>query len=95
MSATITKTLTQAKKDNEIIYLDKIPSQDALTAIGRATLAKPLPITCPLSSNFVDLFTKLVPMAVHQALSAYDNAKANVINVEIGKLREATQFLNG
>lgn len=48
-----------------------------------------------MSSNFVDLFNKLVPMQVHMAMSVYDSNKASIINQEIGKLREATQFLNG
>jgi len=95
LSANIKKLLTTAKKENELIYLDPVPSQDSLSAIGRATLSKPLPVSSPMNSTFVDLFTKLVPMQVHNAMSTYDNSKASIINEEIGKLREATQFLNG
>jgi len=95
MDSSITKIYTTSKKDNELIYLDAVPAPDALSAIGRASLSKPLPVSSPMSSNFVDLFTKLVPMQVHQAMSAYENNKAAIINQEIAKLREATQFLNG
>ena len=95
MTSTVTKQLTQAKKDNEFIYLESVLSSDQLTAVGRATLAKALPVNSPMSTNFQDLFNKLVPMAVHEAMTAYDTAKAGVINTELGKLREATQFLNG
>jgi len=44
---------------------------------------------------FLDLFENLVPISVQQALSAYDVRKAELVNLEIGKLREATQILNG
>lgn len=44
---------------------------------------------------FLDLFEDLVPMSVQQALITYDVRKAELVNAEIGKLREATQILNG
>lgn len=44
---------------------------------------------------FVDWFSSLVPVAVHQALAAYDLRKTEIVNTEITKLREATQEMNG
>lgn len=44
---------------------------------------------------FLDLFEGLVPLSVQQALVAYDVRKAELVNSEIGKLRESTQMLNG
>jgi len=44
---------------------------------------------------FKDLFEDLVPISVQQALSAYDVRKTELVNSEIGKLRESTQILNG
>ena len=43
---------------------------------------------------FVDLFESLVPMAVHQAIAAYDVRKNSLVGAEVTKLREATQLLN-
>ena len=43
----------------------------------------------------VDLFVKLVPLAVHGAMSAYETKKGQLVNAEIGRLREATQTMNG
>lgn len=43
----------------------------------------------------LDLFEDLVPISVQQALSAYDVRKTELVNSEIGKLRESTQILNG
>ena len=33
-------------------------------------------------------------MAVHNALQAYESRKAEIINFEVGRLREGTQLMN-
>lgn len=90
----IQREAAELKKDNEFIYHDKMPDVDSLAPIGRAALAKSLPLSKPVSSNFVDLFSKLVPMAVHNALQAYESRKVEIINFEVGRLREGTQLMN-
>lgn len=90
----INREAAELKKDNEFIYHDRIPPTDNLEAIGRAALAKSLPPSKPASSNSVDLFSKLVPMAVHNALQAYESRKGEIINFEVGRLREGTQLMN-
>lgn len=40
------------------------------------------------------MFGELVPVAVHQAMAAYNVRKSEVQNTEISKLRESTQLLN-
>lgn len=90
----IHREAAELKKDNEFIYHDRIPAPDSLEAIGRAALAKSLPLSKPASSSFADLFSKLVPMAVHNALQAYESRKGEIINFEVGRLREGTQLMN-
>lgn len=41
------------------------------------------------------MFASLVPVALHQAISACDSRRSEFVNAEIMKLREATQTLNG
>lgn len=87
--------LVEAKKENDFIYNAMIPDSSTLEASGKFQLAKAIPLTPPLSTSFKDLFSDLVPVALQHAISACDTQKADIVNVEIMKLRDATQTLNG
>ena len=76
-------------------YHERILDFKSLAALDRAALAKALPCATPMSQRFVDLFAKLVPVAVSQAMAAYDVRRMELVNGEIGRLREHTQLLNG
>lgn len=41
------------------------------------------------------MFSALLPMAVQQAMSAFDLRKTEIINSEKAKLQSETQMLNG
>jgi len=41
-----------------------------------------------------DLFEKVVPLAIQQALTMFENRRAELVNREIGRLRESTQLMN-
>lgn len=53
---------------------------------------KPVLHAVPLVS---DLFEKMVPMAVQQAMSIYNQRKADFVNRLVGTMREATNLCNG
>lgn len=89
------RNLTEAKKDNDLIYNEMIPDIKSLETPGKALLAKPIALTGRLSDGNKDLFGVLVPVALHQALTACETRKNEFVNTEILKLREATQTLNG
>ena len=44
---------------------------------------------------FSDLFEKMVPMAVQQAMSIYNQRKTDYVNRLVGTMREATNLCNG
>ncbi len=87
--------LVEAKKENDFIYNAMIPDSSTLEASGKFQLAKAIPLTPPLSTSFKDLFSDLVPVALQHAIQACDTQKSEIVNVEIMKLRDATQALNG
>lgn len=88
------RNLTETKKDNDFIYNEIIPDVKSLAPPGKAQLSKVIPLPSRLSQNFTDLFAELVPVALHQALTACDSRKNEIVNAEVMKLREATQTLN-
>nr|CAD7395361.1 unnamed protein product [Timema poppensis] len=88
------RALTEAKKDNDFIYHERIPDAKSLPSLGKAQPVKLLPVPERLSQNFKDLFEELVPVVVHQAIAQYDVRKNEIVNTEIMKLRESTQLLN-
>ncbi|XP_078254399.1 programmed cell death 6-interacting protein isoform X2 [Rhinoraja longicauda] len=95
LSDKISRALTAAKKDNDFIYHDRVPDVKDLEAIGKASLVKTTPVTVPMSQKFTDLFAKMVPLAVQQALSIYNQRRADLVNRMIGQMRESTNLANG
>lgn len=41
------------------------------------------------------MFSSLVPLAVHEALEAYDTRKKEIVNMQVGRLQEKTNLING
>ena len=62
----IEKALTEAKKDNDFIYHERIPEEKNLTPVGKAAVAKPTPLSGRLGTEKTDLFEELVPVVIHQ-----------------------------
>lgn len=88
------RNLADAVKDNDFIYHERIPDVKQLDPIGRAAIAKPLPLLDRWSTGSRDLFSGLVPVSVHHALAASDGRRGEAVTAEVNKLREATQLLN-
>lgn len=88
------RNLVESKKDNDFIYNEIIPDVKTLESPGKVQLAKPLPLAAKLSQNHKDLFGDLVPVALHQALAASEARRAEAVNAEIMRLREATTAMN-
>lgn len=93
--ARITHNYEEAKKDNDFIYHARVPDIKSLSPIGKAALAKPLLPGEKMNPNSQDMFSALLPMAVQQAMSAFDLRKIEIINGEKAKMQSETQMLNG
>ena len=68
----------------------------SLPSVAKAAVAKP---TLPLpertgDGKAVDLFDELCPVAVHQALAAFDVKKSEIVNGELARLKEAVNMTN-
>ncbi|KAM8871258.1 tyrosine-protein phosphatase non-receptor type 23 isoform 2-T2 [Spinachia spinachia] len=83
-----------AKKDNDFIYHETVPSLETLASVKGAPLVKALPVnpTDP-SVTGPDLFAKLVPMAAHEASSLYSEEKAKLLRDIMMKIDSRNETL--
>ncbi|CAO3695045.1 unnamed protein product [Rhizopus microsporus] len=94
----IDRDLIRAEKDNDVVYMETVPQPNQLAPILRSDMAKPiLPSFIldpsywlvlterPNDSLFIKrpLFEKLVPFAVHQAVSVYNDKKNYIVQNDI------------
>ncbi|KAH8023950.1 hypothetical protein HPB51_020213 [Rhipicephalus microplus] len=82
----------QMGRDSLKSIWDRIRS---LQPIGKAVLAKPLPVPEKFSTTGQDLFGALLPVSVSQAVQKFEVRRTEIVNGEIGRLRQQTQYLNG
>ncbi|CAO1628279.1 unnamed protein product [Parajaminaea phylloscopi] len=86
--AVVSAARTQAVKDNDLIYHDILPSETALPAIDATSPAQLISIQEVYASAEVqkavgpDLFSKLVPLGVHERASLYSEEKAKLARAE-------------
>ncbi|KAI4141322.1 MAG: hypothetical protein L6R39_005403 [Caloplaca ligustica] len=111
LKARVTEDLKRAEKDNDIIYLMPVPPKSELKTLDRAGMATariPPEVSDPYSTlgdkgKFGQpMFARLVPYAVHVAVSIYNERKERLVNTTIidelealtTKLRDLLQSLN-
>nr|XP_014353134.1 PREDICTED: tyrosine-protein phosphatase non-receptor type 23 [Latimeria chalumnae] len=92
--STTEKLYNSAKKDNDFIYHEAVPALDTLPSVKGAPLVKALPVnpTDP-SVTGPDIFSKLVPMAAHEASSLYSEEKAKLLRDIMSKIESKNEVL--
>ncbi|KIV79254.1 hypothetical protein PV11_06823 [Exophiala sideris] len=107
----VQEDLKRAEKDNDVIYLQTVTPKSELRILDRTNMVAPK--TPPDVANGISLlgegqpfgrplFEKLVPYAVHQAASIYEDRRDRLVNQSIiadleamtAKLREVLQSLD-
>jgi hypothetical protein len=92
----LTKALTEevadkfaaAKKENDLIYHETVAKEAALPAVARLASAKPIPLTDLYAGQDLsrivgaDIFSKLVPLAVHESASLYSDEVDKMLRAE-------------
>ena len=71
-----------------------MPEAKQLAAIGRAAVVKPTAVPERFCPSVADPFEKLMPVHIHQAMAAYEVRKVEMVNKEVGRIKEATNLLN-
>ncbi|KAL5615235.1 uncharacterized protein BROUX77_001072 [Berkeleyomyces rouxiae] len=86
--AAIQEKLKEFSKDNDFIYHQAVPAEASLAPIPKLPAAKPIPVTELYAGQDIqritgpDLFAKIVPMAVTESASLYDEEKAKLVRAE-------------
>ncbi|XP_030829593.1 tyrosine-protein phosphatase non-receptor type 23 [Strongylocentrotus purpuratus] len=84
-----------AKKDNEFVYHDSVPSFESLPEIKGASLVKALtfqPYDEAVAGH--DIFRKLVPMEAHEASSLYSEEKAKLLRRVVDNIEDKNKKLD-
>lgn len=93
--ALCTERKNEGQRENDLIYNAVIPSPEALPPIEKAVVALPISIQevygTPDAQKVIgpDLFSRLVPLSVHESASVYSEEKAKVVRKEVEKAEGA------
>ncbi|KAI1336310.1 BRO1-like domain-containing protein [Xylariaceae sp. FL0016] len=85
---TIQEKLKELMKDNDFIYHQTVPAEASLVQVPKLPAAKPIPVNELYAGQDIqritgpDLFSKIVPFAVTESASLYDEEKAKLVRAE-------------
>lgn len=86
--AKVQEKVTTCIKDNDFIYHQTIPVEASLAVIPKLSAAKAIPVSELYQGQDIqkiigpDIFHKIVPMAVTESASMYDEEKAKLVRAE-------------
>lgn len=93
--ANIQEKIEEFTKDNDFIYHQGVPNEASLSTIPKLPAAKAIPVSELYQGQDIqriigpDIFQKIVPMAVTESASLYDEEKAKLIRAESEKVEIA------
>lgn len=85
---TVQEKLKELSKDNDYIYHQTVPPEASLPPVPKLPAAKPIPVSELYAGQDIqritgpDLFSKIVPLAVTESASLYDEEKAKLVRAE-------------
>ena len=91
----VQEKLSALIKDNDFIYHQTIPAEASLAAVSKMPASKPIPVAELYQGQDIqrivgtDIFQKIVPMAVTESASLYDEEKAKLIRAEAERAESA------
>src|SRR6202000_506211 len=93
--ANVQQKLSEFVKDNDFIYHQPVPLEASLTPIPKLPAAKPIPVSELYQGQDIqkiigpDIFQRIVPMAVTESASLYDEEKAKLVRAETERVEVA------
>ena len=91
----VSEKLATVIKDNDFIYHQNVPAEASLAVVPKLPAAKAIPVSELYQGQDIqriigpDIFQKIVPMAVTESASLYDEEKAKLVRAEAEKVDQA------
>ncbi|KAK4763463.1 hypothetical protein SAY87_012901 [Trapa incisa] len=92
LEANINRNLERAVKENDRVYLMRVPSPGSLPPLPAFSMVKPLAMNEVLDASKEKLFASLVPDSSAKALSRYTEMVDDVIRTQAEKLQQGSEL---
>lgn len=86
------RNLERAIKENDRVYLMRVPPASSLTSLPAASLVKPVSMTEVLDASKERLFSNLVPDNSTKSLSRYTEMVDDIIRTQAEKLQQGSEI---
>ncbi|KAK5657693.1 hypothetical protein OQA88_2765 [Cercophora sp. LCS_1] len=93
--AAVQERLREFAKDNDYIYHQPVPAEAGVSPVPKLPAAKPIPVSELYAGQDIqritgpDLFAKIIPLAVTESASLYDEEKAKLVRAETERVDTA------
>lgn len=92
LETNVNYNLEQAKKENDRVYLMRVPPANSLAPLPAASLVKPFNLTDVLDASKEKMFAGLVPDSSAKALSRYSEMLDDIIRTQAEKLQQESEI---
>ncbi|KAF4355073.1 hypothetical protein G4B88_004285 [Cannabis sativa] len=92
LEASLNRNLERAMKENDRVYLMRVPSPSSLPPLPAFSMVKPMAMSEVLDASKEKMFASLVPDNSAKALSRYTEMVDDIIRTQAEKLQQASEL---
>lgn len=92
LEASLNRNLERAMKENDRVYLQRVPPISSLSPLPAFSMVKPMPLDEILDASKEKMFQSLVPDSSAKALSRYTEMVDDVIRTQAEQLQQASEL---
>eukprot|EP00252_Welwitschia_mirabilis_P019453 TRINITY_DN4515_c0_g1_i1.p1 TRINITY_DN4515_c0_g1~~TRINITY_DN4515_c0_g1_i1.p1 ORF type:complete len:888 (+),score=181.72 TRINITY_DN4515_c0_g1_i1:183-2846(+) len=92
LEANMNRNLERANKENDRVYLMRVPAVSSLSPLPTASLVKSLPVHETLDGSKEKMFARLVPDSSAKALSRYTEMVDELIRTQSERLQQESEI---
>ncbi|KAJ8570214.1 hypothetical protein K7X08_006791 [Anisodus acutangulus] len=92
LEANLNQNLARAVKENDRVYLMRVPQASSLPPLPAFSMVKPMPMNDVLDANKGKMFASLVPDSSAKALSRYTKMVDDVIRAQAERLQQGSEL---